>query len=207
MMTSPTFLRPSTVLLARFFAKVRVDASTGCWKWTGSLTRLGYAMVHHNGRSRSAHCVAHAWFVGPVADGLELDHLCRNRWCVNPAHLEAVTHAVNVLRGFDATRGATCKRGHLRTPENSIIFYSRHGRARRDCVLCRRERSVAFRAAHRVEPIQRTHCAHGHAYTEANTRRVPGNGRTCRACHRASEKARRLRLMNESFSIVVKRTA
>ncbi len=76
-------------------AKYTVDEITGCWNWKGSLTQKGYgASSRHPAHKRM-------WIRanGPVPAGLELDHLCRNRRCVNPEHLETVTHAVNVRRG------------------------------------------------------------------------------------------------------------
>lgn len=81
---------------AEFWAKVR---KTGwCWLWLGSrYHRYGYFQAA--GQRMAAHRYAYELVVGPVPSGLELDHLCGNRYCVNPAHLEAVTHQVNVARG------------------------------------------------------------------------------------------------------------
>lgn len=74
----------------------RVEWTPGCWPWLGYLQpSAGYGM---HGR-RLAHRVAYELAVGPIPQGLELDHLCRNRGCVNPAHLEPVTHRTNALRG------------------------------------------------------------------------------------------------------------
>lgn len=71
-----------------------------CWTWMASLSRLGYGIFSTGGRGRSG--PAHAWsyehFVGPIGPGLEIDHLCRNRACVRPSHLEAVTHSENMRR-------------------------------------------------------------------------------------------------------------
>lgn len=72
-----------------------VDPETGCWVWQWRKTPKGYGQW----RGRLAHRKVYEDKLGPVADGLELDHLCRNRLCVNPAHLEPVTHATNVQRG------------------------------------------------------------------------------------------------------------
>lgn len=86
----------------------RVDKrADGCWQFTGALRKDGYSQVQLTGRrSKKAlgHRLAYVSLVGPVPDGLELDHLCRNRACVNPAHLEPVTRSVNILRGTAPAR-------------------------------------------------------------------------------------------------------
>lgn len=102
----------------------------GCWKWYGRLRwdnggKIAYGQMSWRGRSHGAHRVAHELYVGPIPQGLQIDHLCRNTRCVNPAHLEAVTQRENVLRGvgFAAVnaRKTHCIRGHEFTPENTII--------------------------------------------------------------------------------------
>jgi hypothetical protein len=76
--------------------------SSGCWLWTAGKTRLGYGSVPHSGKMRCAHVVMYEKYIGPVPEGLELDHLCRTKLCVNPAHLEPVTHAENMRRYREA---------------------------------------------------------------------------------------------------------
>jgi hypothetical protein len=73
-----------------------------CWHWTGSKNNDGYGQVHIGRKTLLAHRLSYESFVGPVPAGLQLDHLCRNRACINPAHLEAVTGSVNVQRRYDA---------------------------------------------------------------------------------------------------------
>ena len=87
--------------LARLMSHVRVDPS-GCWIWSGSLNGRGYGQMYWRGRVRRAHRVSYALLKGPLVEGLDLDHLCRVTLCVNPAHLEQVTHLVNVRRGWRA---------------------------------------------------------------------------------------------------------
>lgn len=70
----------------------------GCWRWTGRHTTLGYGQLHVGGRDYLAHRLMYERDRGPIPSGLELDHLCRVRDCVNPAHLEAVSHAENIRR-------------------------------------------------------------------------------------------------------------
>jgi len=87
--------------LTRFLNKVAIDDSTECWNWTGAKTPLGYGVKWDSAKRRltSSHRFAYQLLHGPVPDGLELDHLCRNRSCCNPNHLQAVTHHQNVIRG------------------------------------------------------------------------------------------------------------
>ena len=94
--------------IERLLARV-VKQLNGCWLWMGTLSR-GYAHISIGSRSDGSrrtvpgHVVSYQHFVGEIPDGLELDHLCRNTACVNPEHLELVTHQVNVQRGYDARK-------------------------------------------------------------------------------------------------------
>jgi hypothetical protein len=104
---------------------------------------------------RRAHRVAFEWLVGPVPKGLVLDHLCRNRGCVNPSHLEPVTQQVNTLRGAGpAARNANkahCKWGHEFTPENTGV----DKRGKRWCKTCSLRRGYEHRALYGRSPKRR----------------------------------------------------
>lgn len=118
----------------RFWAKVA--KTDGCWLWTGAIKENGYGVFGVANRNAHAHRWAYENTVGPIPTGLDLDHLCRVRHCVNPAHLEPVTRKVNLNRGRNYYRERThCIRGHEFTPENT----RRVGR-HRWCRACDRER-------------------------------------------------------------------
>lgn len=102
-----------------------------CVYWTGPLNRDGYG----NCSGLSAHKVVYESLVGPVPAGLELDHLCRVRACVNPAHMEPVTHAENMRRSAPAQKRA-CANGHLYDAANTYIRTN----GGRDCRACGRDR-------------------------------------------------------------------
>lgn len=122
---------------ARWAKRIAV-AQSGCWEWTGPLQPNGYGITWMNGRRIVAHRALYAALVGQVPDGLELDHLCRVRCCVNPAHLELVTHGENVRRGLKGYGArTTCKRGlhDITNPEN---VYVARTTGNRQCLPCLR---------------------------------------------------------------------
>lgn len=143
---------PRTSSSARALFEARVERSDGCWLWRGSVTANGYGTIKIGGRAGVrlyAHRLAYELFVGSIPARLELDHLCRNRRCVNPAHLEPVTRSENTLRGnapamLGALNGAKthCKQGH---PFDAVNTRHRPtgGRSCRACARIRRTRKAA----------------------------------------------------------------
>ena len=127
------------MLLERIAEKI--DASGDCWEWTGA--RIGgYGRMWCNGKNKLAHRFVWESLVGPIPDGMTLDHLCRNPGCVNPDHLEVVTHRVNVLRGCSPSarhaRKTQCPQGHPYDEKNAYLGPS----GRRYCRQCGREREA-----------------------------------------------------------------
>ena len=115
------------------------DLTTPCKLWLGCTTD-GYGLVRRDGRTQRVHRLAFEREVGPIPDGLQLDHLCRQRNCTNVLHLEVVTQRENILRGVGASaknaRKTHCLHGHLFDLLNTY-YYSRYGK--RACRACNNE--------------------------------------------------------------------
>lgn len=135
----------------RFWSKVSVRGEDDCWEWQGNKNHGGYGMVKRRalGGSLMAHRAAYEIVNGPIPDGLVIDHLCRNRTCQNPKHLEAVTQKVNLHRGVDVggklakLAKSSCRNGHQYTAENTA---ARSGRRR--CRTCERAAVSRYRMNH-----------------------------------------------------------
>lgn len=132
----------------RIHTRISISES-GCWEWHGGRDRNGYGRLQIDRRPRMAHRVSYELFVGPIPDGLELDHLCRVRHCINPAHLEPVTHRENVLRG-DGWSGINARRTHClhgHSLDDAYRIKTGKRRGRRCCRQCILERSRRNRQA------------------------------------------------------------
>jgi hypothetical protein len=142
--------------VAKFWSKT-ASASTGCFVWTGAKNAGGYGIVPVARRSRLAHRVAYELAIGPIPEGLQLDHLCRVRHCVNPAHLEPVTGAENTRRGLASKINAERERSKTRCPAGHRFDTDNtypDARGWRGCRECRNEASRRYRARKAAELVQ-----------------------------------------------------
>ena len=144
----------------RFWAWVLVEPHdqlpSECWTWLGPRDPAGYGQTPHEGDMFKAHRLAWLVLVGPIKKGFHLDHLCRNRACVRPAHLDPVPQRENTLRGIgpaaDNARKTHCPYGHPLSGPNLRITK----RGNRECIECRRawnrEKMARRRAKNRRRP-------------------------------------------------------
>jgi HNH endonuclease len=199
-------MQPGT--LERFVEKfTAVDPAGGCWRREVDPTRKGYGRFSLEGRRYESHVASYMMFVGPVPEGMVIDHLCHDpdecdlgpkcphRSCVNPAHLKPETNHANSMRGTGPAaknaRKTHCMRGHEFTPENT---YTPPGGGGRACKTCMYAWSIARTGERKLGDVNRvkTLCPQGHPYDEENTYWTT-KGRTCKECQRASLRRSRAR--------------
>ncbi len=131
-------------------------AENGCWEWTDSAGSRGYGALRVGGKKGKmidAHRITYETFVGPVPGGLELDHLCRNRKCINLDHLEPVTKRINGLRGHSVcaenARKTHCKFGH------EFVSTKEGDRSRRRCMVCQNAAIARYQRRKKAGEIER----------------------------------------------------
>ncbi len=138
--------------IGRLLEKVTPEPNSGCWLWEGATNTHGYGQIWRDRRLQLAHRVSYELHCGPISDGKDLDHLCRIPLCVNPSHLEPVSHAENCRRG-DHSKSAsyqrnkvTCPGGHSYSDGN--IYYRSNGH--RECRACSLARSREYQRRKRA---------------------------------------------------------
>ena len=129
--------------------KITPEPNSGCWLWSAATFRGGYGLAWKDGKNKLAHRVVYEAIVGPIPDGLTLDHKCRVRCCVNPDHLEPVTFRENVLRGMSIpaqqSRQTHRLRGHELSGSNLRIETNGSRRCKAcDNVRCRRRNATGY---------------------------------------------------------------
>lgn len=132
---------PQDLALSADIYSRAVEDSKGCWVWQGWKDN-GYGKVRSKGKQYKVHRVSYEFLVCEIPDGLVIDHLCKNRACINPWHMEPVTQAVNASR-VDQTckmNGSHCGNGHELTEENIYMYQEQ-----RKCKACRRDAQRRFR--------------------------------------------------------------
>lgn len=131
-------------ILSRIYASDVYTLETPCWSYKGTPNRCGYSRAKIGGKEVLVHRLAYEHYVGLIPEGLEIDHLCRNRWCCNPAHLEPVSGKENKLRGETLNAGNArkthCPRGHPYSGSNLRIKVGKK-KTCRVCVACSREQA------------------------------------------------------------------
>lgn len=144
----PLKLKPLTAIQKFWRDTVRTD---GCWFWVGSITKGGYGLTAR-GRGRGnqmAHRFAYELLVGPIPEGLEVDHLCNNPRCVRPEHLEPVTPEENMRRSVERRNlfwRTRCPQGHTTTgPESYYIYEKKNGRKQHVCKQCASDRQRSYK--------------------------------------------------------------
>ena len=152
-MTGETKPHTPAMFLQRFEAKFIPEPNSGCWIWIAGLrTGTGYGQfrISHTDKQRLAHIISYELQFGKVPDGLQLDHKCRMRCCVNPHHLEPVTCRVNLLRGYGWSgihaRKTHCPAGH---PYEGSNLRTIHGS--RSCQMCNKLRAREYRNNHKED--------------------------------------------------------
>jgi hypothetical protein len=139
-----------------FFNKINIPADVeACWEWTAHRCKGGYGRFNSRMVGTGlAHRISYMLLVGPIPEDKELDHLCRNKGCVNPMHLEPVAHRENCRRGMvgESARRRNlakkhCLRGHLLDVDNTYI----DGKGKRSCLACRRLAAKRYRERRRLK--------------------------------------------------------
>lgn len=130
--------------IENFLRKVNTQAKDSCWEWTGAIrSKDGYGCFRHNGKTKLSHRYSYEFFRGKINKKLQLDHLCRNRACVNPFHLEEVTAKENVNRGLGKQK-EYCIRGHKFDEDNTYYWVNKWGNKQKTCKACNKLHALKY---------------------------------------------------------------
>lgn len=162
---------------------------SGCWEWTAYRMKKGYGQMMWAGKAWLAHRFSYVAFKGDIQEGLTIDHLCENKRCVNPDHLEPVTALENYRRADESQKfGAKkklCKKGHPLSGDNLYIRPD----GKRACIACKAIDARSYREKKKGSPLlihnrDKTHCPRGHLYNQENTHVDTNGSRRCKTCQR-----------------------
>lgn len=158
----------------RFIKQISITAS-GCWNWTGVLDRDGYAQYHRNRKAKIAHRISYEWHKGKIPFGLTIDHLCKNKCCVNPEHLEAVSIQEN---------------GRRHNAEGYKRWWYGLSNIEKQVFIENVSKKASRIAA--VKKLAANHCKRGHEWKPETTYIVPRDGsRRCNVCFAEVQKRAR----------------
>jgi len=183
----------------RFIKYIRHNEN-GCWEWVGAISNAGYGLFTLD-KLMGAHRASYVLFKGVIFEGLQIDHLCRNKICVNPDHLEAVTPRVNTMRAENApatinSKKTHCYKGHELLGDNLYVVSTT---GERRCKICTREAKRLRRS--QIKPprkSQKTHCKHGHdlSITISYSKSGEWYCKKCVALRQKAYKKRRTKLLH-----------
>lgn len=168
--------------ICRFSQRFKIDEESGCWIWTGAARGIGYGAFHYRNKQTSAHRFSYELFHGPISND-HIHHVCENKACVNPAHLQDLTRRDHILvtptSPLSEKAGKThCMRGHPLSGENLYVSPDNH----RHCRICTTNSQNEWKRKNK-EPIpERTHCKRGHPWVPENWC-VFRDRKQCKACH------------------------
>lgn len=191
------FLSVDEKSLNRFWSKVKKESGvfgidgkypTECWLWTACVSKKGYGRFRYNKKTFNAHQFIYDAIYQNERSYYDTHHRCYTKNCVNPTHLEKLTHAKHA--SIENKNITHCRNGHLWIPENICIMKS----GKQECRTCRRL-YIGYQG--NLPNTQRTHCPAGHEYNETNTYCYK-NRRGCRQCRNINVKRYQQRKRHES---------
>ena len=148
-------IKQGVTIFERLWRHIAPEPSSGCWLWLGALDSKGYGLFRMNMKLYKAHRATFAAYGGTIPPGLQLDHKCRVRSCVNPDHLEPVTALENTRRGLVPTLHSSrtyCRRGHALTTENARPRNDKNRKIGRVCRACKRINALTSKQAKETRP-------------------------------------------------------